>query len=70
VKRPMLLLADEPTGNLDTASGARVLDLVDAEHDRGTTVMLITHETVVAERARRRLQIRDGVVSEETAQGA
>jgi putative ABC transport system ATP-binding protein len=63
VKRPLLLLADEPTGNLDTASGALVLDLVDAEHERGTTVMLITHETAVAERARRRLRIRDGVVS-------
>jgi len=63
VKRPILLLADEPTGNLDTASGARVLDLVDAEHDQGTTVMLITHESAVSERAKRRLRIRDGIVS-------
>ena len=63
VKRPILLLADEPTGNLDSASGARVLDLVDAEYDRGTTVMLITHEAAVSERARRRLRIRDGIVS-------
>lgn len=65
VKRPILLLADEPTGNLDTVAGGRVLDLVDAEHDRGTTVMLITHEANVAARARRRLSIRDGVVSAE-----
>ena len=63
MKRPILLLADEPTGNLDSASGARVLDLVDAEYDRGTTVMLITHETAVAERASRRLRIKDGIVS-------
>lgn len=66
VKHPLLLLADEPTGNLDSASGALVLDLVDAEHARGTTVMLITHERAVAERAGRRLRIRDGVVSVET----
>ena len=47
-----------------------MLDLVDAEHERGTTVMLITHETAVAERARRRLRIRDGVVSLDPAAGA
>jgi len=65
VKRPQMLLADEPTGNLDSASGARVLDLVGEEHDRGTTVVLITHDRDVAARARRRLGIRDGIVSEE-----
>ncbi len=64
VKQPRLLLADEPTGNLDTASGARVLDLVDEANRRGATVVLITHEIAVAERAGRRLHILDGVVSE------
>jgi len=60
VKRPRLLLADEPTGNLDTASGARVLDLIDEENRRGTTVVLITHDPEVAERAGTRLLLRDG----------
>jgi putative ABC transport system ATP-binding protein len=64
VKEPRLLLADEPTGNLDSASGAIVLDLVDRENARGTTVVLITHDPEVARRARRHLLIRDGVVSE------
>jgi putative ABC transport system ATP-binding protein len=64
VKRPRLLLADEPTGNLDTASGARVLDLVDRANADGATVVLITHEADVAARARRRLTILDGAVRE------
>jgi putative ABC transport system ATP-binding protein len=63
VKEPRLLLADEPTGNLDSASGGRVLDLIETENARGTTVILITHDPSVAARARRRLTIRDGVVS-------
>jgi putative ABC transport system ATP-binding protein len=62
VKRPRLLLADEPTGNLDSASGAQVLSLVDALNARWTTVILITHDAAVAAHARRRLSIRDGVV--------
>jgi putative ABC transport system ATP-binding protein len=60
VKEPRLLLADEPTGNLDTASGARVLDLLEAENARGTTIVLITHDPEVAGRARLRLAMRDG----------
>jgi len=65
VKEPDLLLADEPTGNLDTVSGTRILDLLGEEHDRGTTILLITHEADVAARAGARWRIRDGVVSAE-----
>lgn len=64
VKRPRMLLADEPTGNLDSASGERILQLIDAENARGTTVVLITHDPAVARRARRSLTIHDGVVRE------
>jgi putative ABC transport system ATP-binding protein len=64
VKRPALLLADEPTGNLDSASGARVLEILERENARGTTVVLITHDPAVAAHARRRLTIHDGVVRE------
>ena len=60
VKRPRLLLADEPTGNLDTASGARVLELINEENRRGTTVVMITHDPEVAQRASIRLAMRDG----------
>jgi putative ABC transport system ATP-binding protein len=62
VKRPRLLLADEPTGNLDSAAGAVVMALFDRAHGAGTTVVLITHEAEVAAHAQRRLEIHDGVV--------
>jgi putative ABC transport system ATP-binding protein len=64
VKDPRLLLADEPTGNLDSASGEVVLGLLDDLHRRGVTLVLITHEPDVAHRARRQLTIRNGVVNE------
>ena len=64
VKEPRLLLADEPTGNLDSAAGGVVLGLLEALHDRGVTLLLITHDPDVAAHARRRLTIHDGVVRE------
>jgi len=60
VTDPALLLADEPTGNLDTASTEDVLGLLDELHDAGRTIMLITHEAEVAQRAARTIRIRDG----------
>jgi len=60
VGEPSLLLADEPTGNLDTASGADILDLFGRLHSRGRTILLITHDPVVAGRAERRLLLDDG----------
>ncbi len=65
VKHPKLLLADEPTGNLDSTAGGRVLELIDEENARGTTVVLITHDDNVARHARRWLTIFDGVVAEQ-----
>ncbi len=65
VKHPKLLLADEPTGNLDSKAGGRVLELIDEENARGTTVVLITHDENVARHARRWLTIFDGVVAEQ-----
>jgi len=64
VKRPSLLLADEPTGNLDSASGANVLEIIAREHQHGMTVILITHDPAIAALAARRLSIWDGVVGE------
>jgi putative ABC transport system ATP-binding protein len=62
VRRPALVLCDEPTGNLDTATGAQVLDLIDELHREGLTVVVITHDPEVATRSQRVVEIRDGVV--------
>ena len=67
VTEPDLILADEPTGNLDSASTNDVLDLLRDLHERGRTIVLITHEHDVAERAERTLRIDDGRVSKATA---
>jgi putative ABC transport system ATP-binding protein len=58
---PPVLLADEPTGNLDSVNGAQVLDLLAEQHRaRGTTIVLVTHDADVAARAERVIQLRDG----------
>ncbi len=60
VTRPSLLLADEPTGNLDSATSAEIMDLFDRLHREGNTVVLVTHERDIASRARRIVPIHDG----------
>jgi putative ABC transport system ATP-binding protein len=67
VTEPALLLADEPTGNLDSASSSDVLDLLGDLHDSGRTIVLITHEPDIAARAGRVVRISDGRVSESGA---
>jgi len=62
VTNPALILADEPTGNLDSRSGAEVLGLFERLSDQGRTIILITHEDAVARRARRVVRIRDGLI--------
>jgi putative ABC transport system ATP-binding protein len=60
VGRPSLVLADEPTGNLDTATGAEVLDLLRRLNADGVTLIVITHDAGVAAAMRRRIELRDG----------
>ena len=63
VTEPALILADEPTGNLDSTSTADVLSLLDELHEQGCTIVLITHEHDVAERAHRQVVVRDGRIA-------
>jgi putative ABC transport system ATP-binding protein len=65
VTEPDLILADEPTGNLDSVSAADVLRLMDELHDSGRTLVLITHDTEVASASGRVLGIRDGLLTED-----
>jgi putative ABC transport system ATP-binding protein len=62
VTEPALILADEPTGNLDSASGADVIGLLHELNDVGTTIVLITHDSDVAVQARRQVHVRDGLL--------
>ncbi len=70
VGQPSLLLADEPTGNLDSASGAQVMDLLGELHQGGTTLIMVTHNPDYAARAERRLQLRDGCIENDQRAGA
>ncbi|HOQ31927.1 MAG TPA: ABC transporter ATP-binding protein [Candidatus Hydrogenedens sp.] len=66
VNNPSTILADEPTGNLDTASGESILELFDELHSKGHTIVMVTHEKDVASRAQRIIHFRDGkVISDE-----
>ncbi|MFI8326780.1 ABC transporter ATP-binding protein [Streptomyces sp. NPDC085529] len=69
VGRPDLLLADEPTGALDTASGEAIMDLLYTLHQEGATIAVITHDTEIARRLPRRVGIRDGRIVADSARG-
>ena len=71
VNDPILLLADEPTGALDTQTGEEIMELFTALNAEGKTIVLVTHEPEIAEYAKRRLIFRDGeLVSDERGQAA
>ena len=69
VRQPRLLLADEPTGNLDSKSAADVLGLIEELHREGQTIVLVTHDAEVAARAPRHVRLRDGRVEEDDRRG-
>ena len=64
VGKPKLLLADEPTGALDSAAGEQIMDIFDSLNQNGATIIMITHERFIAERAKEIRFIRDGILSE------
>jgi putative ABC transport system ATP-binding protein len=63
INNPSLLLADEPTGNLDSQTGAEIMALFDELHASGQTIMLVTHEHDIAEHAHRTVTLRDGIIA-------
>ena len=67
---PLIILADEPTGNLDSKSGAEILNLFDELHDQGKTLIMVTHSDEMAERSQRLVRLRDGLVESDDRRNA
>lgn len=70
VNDPLLILADEPTGNLDSKTGVEILELFDRLHNEGKTLVLVTHGNEVADRAQREIIMKDGVIYNEKVKRA
>ena len=70
VNHPSIILADEPTGNLDSKSGREIMEIFDALHDAGNTIILVTHEDYIAKHAHRTIRLFDGKVEEDISAAA
>jgi putative ABC transport system ATP-binding protein len=66
IMQPDVILADEPTGNLDRTSGIDVIRILEDLHNNGMTLVMVTHDPVLSERAARRIQLQDGKISKDT----
>lgn len=62
VNRPSIILADEPTGNLDSKTGQDIMKMIDKLHDEGNTIILVTHEAEIARYAKRVIHLKDGII--------
>jgi putative ABC transport system ATP-binding protein len=69
VAEPRIILADEPTGNLDTTSGEEILDIFEQLNEQGITLIFVTHDPEVAQRARRTVLLRDGLIVSDKSNG-
>ena len=69
VQNPSIILADEPTGNLDTKTGDEIMAMFHELHAAGQTIILVTHEEYIAEHARRTIRLRDGVIESDATSG-
>ena len=70
VTNPSIILADEPTGNLDTKTGEDIMQLFENLYDLGNTIIIVTHEEYIAEHAKRIIRLRDGLVEKDELTGA
>jgi putative ABC transport system ATP-binding protein len=70
VNNPSLLLADEPTGNLDSKTGQEILNLFHKIHSQGNTIIMVTHDMDIAQQAQRIFFVRDGKIEREEKKGA
>ena len=67
VNDPSIILADEPTGNLDTKTGDEIMEITESIHDAGNTIILVTHEEYIAEHSDRIVRLRDGIIERDEA---
>jgi len=65
VNNPAMILADEPTGNLDTSTGEEIMEIFDLLNEQGNTIILVTHESFIADHSRRIIRLKDGIVEHE-----
>jgi putative ABC transport system ATP-binding protein len=70
VMQPAMLLADEPTGNLDRATGEEVIRLLEDLHERGVTLVMVTHDQALGDRAHRRIYMEDGAIRRDSGRGS
>lgn len=70
IGEPAIILADEPTGNLDTVAGARILSILDELNARGVTILVVTHNPDIARAARRTIRLRDGQIEHDSEAAA
>ena len=67
VNKPSIILADEPTGNLDTRTGDEIMEIFESIHDEGNTIIMVTHEEYIAEHSDRIVRLRDGMIERDEA---
>ena len=70
INDPALILADEPTGNLDTRTSEEIINIFKDLHRKGNTILLVTHEPDIAAHARRIVRLRDGLVESDSSESA
>jgi putative ABC transport system ATP-binding protein len=69
INDPVMVIADEPTGNLDSKSGIEIMNLLHKLHEQGTTIVMVTHDPAIAAHTQRTITLSDGLVAQATHKG-